>query len=265
LWITTLALVGPAFADETERAPNPTALRDRSALIVVLCEDGGRSAGGRFVEQLGRRAIAPFVRPYYRERVWLHGPAATGEAFLAGVRQLATSHDVVDALLFVHGSDDRTYFADGPLSSKQLVAGLAGRGGARLRMVYTTACYSTSTIHAWRTAGAHAVRGMCGVNRPLDFPRFMLGWLGGEDYATANRAGLASNASLHRAANALRPLLLDQIERLREEQALAAELRDLLRIATRSWFAEPWDLTESTPEILGGNARIDRLPPAHAE
>lgn len=259
------ALAGP------ERAADPTKLRDVSGLIVVICEDGGKSQTGRALDRFGRIAIAPFVRPFYKHRTWLVGKQATRGALLGSIREMAKTAEVIDVVMFIHGNPGKNHLADGVLREKELIAGLKGRGGAKLRMVYTTACYSETMLAAWHQTGAYAVRGMTGVNRPLDFPRFMLGWLGGEDYATANQRGLGTNASLHRLYNLMRPRLmkrlklararLDKRAKARELARTEQQLRGLLGMAVDRWFKEPWDLAESTPRIHGADARIDRLPP----
>lgn len=262
----------PAWADGS--APDRKAMADESAIVITLCEDGGKTPAGRAMESFGRAALDPFVRRAYRTRTWLVGAQATPKAFLDALRGAAREHRAVDVLLFAHGSPGKTHLAGGVLTPAELVAGLKGRGGERLRMVYTTTCYSDTFLAAWSETGAWAVRGMKGVNRPLDFPRFFLGWLAGEDYQTANQAGLRMNESLHQAYNRLAPELRPRLARAREAlgsyepltsagESARTAAREALRMAGR-WFAGPWDLEESRPILRGGEARIDRLPPAAA-
>ncbi len=267
----TLSLVLLVSLLPSAQAEDPKSVAQQSAVVIVLCEDGGRTPAGRAMESFGRLALAPLVRRAYNQRTWLVGKRATPKAFLAAIREAAGTHRAVDVILFAHGTPNKTHLAGGTLTGKQLVRGLKGRGGDRIRMVYTTTCYSKTVLDSWRQSGAWAVRGMRGVNRPLDFPRFLLGWLGGEDYGTANEAGFKLNERLHKAYNEYGPLLKLQLANLRrileyiepgteEGKQLKQGLLDALRVMSR-WFRKPrWDIEDSRPQILGPKARIDRLP-----
>lgn len=247
------------------------AVAQQSAVVIVLCENGGKTPAARAMTTFGRIALSPFVQRAYRSRIWLVGAKATPQAFLEAIRQAAKTHKAVDVILFAHGSPDKTHLAGGFITGEQLVRGLKGRGGQRLRMVYTTTCYSDTFLDAWTRAGAWAVRGMSGVNRPLDFPRFFLGWLGGEDYRQANKAGFEFNQRLHQLYNKYSPQIKQQLAALRAllkgyqpmtaaGRQLRVDALDALRIAGR-WFREGhWDIEQSRPQIRGPKARIDRLP-----
>lgn len=267
-WMVLLVacLTSTSFAQEAVKV-DARALADRSALVVVMCEDGGKTPTGRLMDRAGKALLEPFVKQYYARRAWLTSEAATTEAFLGAVRDAAKEKDVVDCLLFLHGSADKSWFADGPLPSAAMVAGLKGRGGDKLRMVYTTACYSDTVLAAWTEVGTWAVRGMKGENRPLDFPRFWLGWIQGEDYARANARAFATNEALHGLANDLRPRLTGALARLEKRLGGGADgkpsaLAGLAAKARTRWFAQTWDIEESRPKVVGGEARIDRTKTA---
>lgn len=243
--------------------------RPHSAVVVVLCEDGGRTPAGRLLERFGRVALDPVLRPFYRTRRWLVGAQATPAAFLEAVRGAGRVHGAVDVILFAHGMKGYIRLAGGRLTAEDLVRGLAGRRGERIRMVWTSACYSDSFLEAWKRVGAWAYRGVRGVNRPLDFPRFMIGWLSGADYGAASRAGFAANRAMHRLYNrhrapvvaalrSARNLLRGWRPRTALGRALRGALLDVIRISLR-WFHSSWDIEESRPVVRGGAARIDRL------
>jgi len=243
----------------------------QSAVVIVLCENGGKTPAARTMTTFGRIALAPLVRKAYRSKTWLVGAKATPQAFLAAIRTAAKKHKAVDVILFAHGSPNKTHLAGGFLTGEQLIKGLKGRGGQRLRMVYTTTCYSDTFLDAWTQAGAYAVRGMSGVNRPLDFPRFMLGWLGGESYEQANKAGFELNQRVHKLYNQHSPRIKQQLTALRallegyapltdEGKKLRLSALDALRLSRRWFRKDRWDIEESRPKIRGAKARINQLP-----
>ncbi|RME04611.1 MAG: hypothetical protein D6805_02360 [Planctomycetota bacterium] len=241
-----------------------------AAVVVVMCEPYNRSAG-KMLEKYGKRLLEPWVRPYYRTKYWLLGPDATPEAFLQTIRKAAKSHKVVDVLIFAHGKKGYLILAGKKtLSNAQIVQGLQHRGGEKIRMVYTTACYSQTHLKAWKQAGAFAVRGAPGVNRPLDFPRFYLGWMLGEDFRKASQNGYKWNKILHQFYNQLHPFLRQTLRlssrwlqkyqpRQPREKKLYRRLKGALRIM-KHWFRTSWNPEESKPYFLGGNPRIYQNP-----
>lgn len=238
-----------------------------TAAIVVMCENGGKTLPARVAEQGGFYLLWPWLWPFYQKIFWLVGEKATKKRFLDTLKKATLYYKAVDVYLFLHGRSYGHSFADGELTPSELVREMKKAKGDRIRMVYTTACYSyPHFFNAWRKIGAKAVRGMKGVNRPLDFPRFLLGWLFGETYEEANRAGFQWNRKAHKIVNLIRPYLVIWIHKalkkhrelpLRERQK--KDIRDFL-LYFHNWFHEPWDIRESYPHIVGKKVRLYDIP-----
>lgn len=252
------------------------AVAQQSAIVIVLCENGGKTPAARFNEGFGRVAIDPFVRPFYRSRYWLVGAEATKKNFFETIRRAAKSHRAVDILLFAHGQKKSTKLADGSFSPKDLVSELKGRGGKKIRMLFTTTCYSRHNfIKAWKEVGAWGIRGMTGVNRPLDFPVFFLNWLAGRDYSSCNQRGFRANIRYHKIYNRIHPKLKQNLRQarmaLRQNKPKDKSSLQAWRVAnsfvrlTYRWFRKPWKVKSSRPHISGDDARIDLLPSQRKE
>ncbi|GIW73283.1 MAG: hypothetical protein KatS3mg102_2825 [Planctomycetota bacterium] len=251
----------PLFVEPLERhLRRKLEARARRGVVLFMCERGPLDTA-RAIEDLGEAILGPLLRAAYAEVVVVRGTEATPEDFFAAIRSLAARREAVDLILLAHGSPDRLWLREGrPIRGADIVEQLEGRGGERLRMVYSSLCYGASLNQAWRKAGARAVAGAVDVKIPLDLPAFLLGWLAGGEYASVMAQAYAANLRLH----ALREQLAD---RLRPGYA---SLRPVLEEAgpgraARFYldaFFEPeaWQGWKSYPVIEGGGVTIDTFP-----
>lgn len=186
--------------------------RQRRGAVMLLCERGD-PATAEAIEATGEAIFAPTMALAYEDVVILKGEEATPQAFFDAIRQVASRREAVDVFLYAHGSPKTLHLKrDSVIRNQDLVRELKGRGGERVRMVYSTLCFGETMNQAWLEAGARAVSGAVNVHMPIDALPFMLGWLAGEEYGSLMGKSVKFNDAIHDARNALvaanKPLLL---------------------------------------------------------
>ena len=85
----------------------------RSALVVAMVENGGRTPYGRFAEGDGKRLLGSLAAPLYGGVTILAGEGATPDAFFEALHAAGDAHDAVDVLVFAHGTEERYVLSGG--------------------------------------------------------------------------------------------------------------------------------------------------------
>jgi hypothetical protein len=143
-------------------------------------------------ESLGRS----FLQPHYRAVHLVKGRDATLPA-LSGRLNTAASNPAVKAvdLIFVtHGLSDRVVFSDGRKSMAQvkddIISKLSAADRAKLRMVFSTACFGATHRDEWMAAGFNTVSGSRKIyaDSGTSYPAFLAAWVGGQTFSAAVKA-----------------------------------------------------------------------------
>jgi hypothetical protein len=137
------------------------------------------------------------LRPHYGRMRALTDRAATRPAFVRSITQVAAQSqiDAVDAIVVLHGSPGRLIFDDGngkgdSVDVRDLIPDLAS-ARAKLRVLYSTACYGLSHAQAFVDAGFDAACGAIGscANGPVEYPQVLSMWSHGHTFKDAVNKG----------------------------------------------------------------------------
>ena len=133
---------------------------------------------------------------YGRVRV-LSEHNAGREAFVRAINQLANRPEIraVDAIVVLHGNPGRLVFDDGhgkgvSVAVTSLVPELAP-AKAKLRILYSTACFGLSHAQDFVDAGFDAACGAIGqcANGPVEYPQVLSMWSHGHTFKDAVNKG----------------------------------------------------------------------------
>ncbi len=234
--------------------------RERRGAVMLLCElqDAETSEA---IESLGEEIFAPIMGMAYGEVEILRGERAVPEIFFEAIREVAARRDVVDIFLFAHGSPDHLWFKNRrSATGEDILTELEGRGGEKVRMVYSTLCWGETMNKAWRQVGAEAASGAVDVHIPVEAPPFILGWLAGQEYGSLTARCFQLNRGAHDLRNQLATSLEPALRTLQDnlDQSDPARAIDYYL----DWFLRDgeWEIWKSTPLIEGGGVTIDTFP-----
>ena len=160
----------------------------------------------------------------------LQGAGASQANFVTRLDQITARPGVraVDVIFMTHGLTDNVVFATGGIVAvatvrSMIVANLTMAQRAKLRMVFSTACFGASHRSAWRDSGFKIVSGSREIyaDSAASYPAFLSTWTVGGSFSAAivaaNVAGLASGwdpaASLWLSVS--HPSLADQVNSFR--------------------------------------------------
>jgi len=156
--------------------------------------------------------------PRYNTVYLLSGAAATQTNFVSRLGESTAKQGVraVDVIFMTHGLSDTIVFTTGGSVTAaslrdRIVHSLSASQRAKLRMLFSTACFGASHRSAWRDAGFKMVSGSRKVyaDSAASYPVFLGTWTVGGSFSTAiagaNAAGTTSGwdavASLWAAAH----------------------------------------------------------------
>jgi hypothetical protein len=220
-------LAGPAGA----ATPVSKAQRELVILSTDLSQGGPLERALYDVVEMGGTGLGvTSLGTRYNAVHLLQGAGATQSNFVARLDQITARAGVraVDVSFMTHGLTDNVVFATGGLVTvatvrNMITANLTTAQRAKLRMLFSTACFGASHRSAWREAGFKMVSGSREVyaDSAASYPAFLGTWTVGGNFATAilaaNVAGGASGwdtaASLWLSIN--RPSLASQVDSFR--------------------------------------------------
>ena len=137
------------------------------------------------------------LRPQYGRMRVLTDRAATRPAFVRAITQVAAQPqiDAVDVIVVLHGSPGRLIFDNGSgkgdsVDVRDLIPDLAP-ARAKLRILYSTACYGLSHAQPFVDAGFDAACGAIGscANGPVEYPQVLSMWSHGHTFKDAVNKG----------------------------------------------------------------------------
>ena len=190
---------------ETQAAARTTGKDQRVLLIVSNLSSGATQyeALYEFIEAQGVSLAQNKLGSKYRRIYVLTGNNATREKFVEKLAVLASSAEnrAIDVFIHLHGGPGRLYFAGGATDTDVLGTEIANQGlSGKGRIVYSSACYGSTHIQDFLTAGFLAGSGAKLVNAAstYEYPEFIRQWGAGNSFGTAmSRADKATarNAS----------------------------------------------------------------------
>lgn len=234
--------------------------RERRGAVMLLCELQDAETSDA-IETLGEQIFAPVMGMAYGEVEIIRGERALPEPFFEAIRQVAARRDVVDIFLFAHGSPDHLWFKNRrSATGEDILRELEGRGGEKVRMVYSTLCWGESMNQAWRKVGAQAASGAVDVHIPIEAPPFILGWLAGQEYGSLTARCFELNRDAHDLRNQLALSLEPSLRMLQDNLGTSDPERAIDYYL--DWFLRDgeWEIWKSTPLIEGGGVTIDTFP-----
>jgi hypothetical protein len=137
-----------------------------------------------------------FLRPSYRAVHLVKGRGATFDALSSRLNTAASNAGVrvVDLVFVTHGLSDRVVFSDGSRTMAQvkdaILAKLSAPDRAKLRMVFSTACFGATHRDEWLAAGFNTASGSRKIyaDSGTSYPAFLAAWVGGQPFSAAVRA-----------------------------------------------------------------------------
>lgn len=137
-----------------------------------------------------------FLRPNYRAVHVVKGTDATLAALTSKLNAAASNAavKVVDLIFVTHGLNEQVAFADKRRSMDEvkqaIVTGLSASDRAKLRAVFSTACFGASHRDGWIAAGFNVASGSRGVyaDSGTSFPAFLTAWAAGQSFSDAVKA-----------------------------------------------------------------------------
>ena len=129
--------------------------------------------------------------------------AATRGGFVAKLDELTakTSLRAVDVIFITHGLDANVLFSNGAFTMAsvrdRILANLTTGQRAKLRMLFSTACFGASHRLAWRAAGFNTVSGSRAVyaDSAATYQPFLTSWLAGVNFGLSVTAANAAGAT----------------------------------------------------------------------
>ena len=161
-----------------------------------------------FLEAAGPLLIDTILRPTYKTVINSTGTQCTKAAFLSALQNLAADTNImaIDVILNLHGENNKIWFFDGATPMADLKTQIQALNiGAKLRILYSGACYASSHTSDFVASGFDAASGAVAVtaNQPVEYPTFLTLW----------GAGLSFNDAITFGENPVTRIPLDQIAR----------------------------------------------------
>ncbi|MGE3306483.1 MAG: hypothetical protein AB7I52_10975 [Rhizobiaceae bacterium] len=168
----------------------------REAIIFVTNLSQGNSLESAFydVVEFGAAVLAQgALSPVYRNVFTIQGNGATLSALRLNLNTMTAKPSVraVDLIFVTHGLSDRVLFADGRRTMNEvrdaILSDLSPEQRAKLRMLFSTACFGATHRAKWREAGFRVVSGSEGIyaDSALSYPAFLGAWVAGQSFRNA--------------------------------------------------------------------------------
>lgn len=134
------------------------------------------------------------LTPVYRRVHLVKGRSATLAALVSTLNAAASDPSVkaVDLIFVTHGLSDKVVFSPDARVSMYVVrqailSGLSSADRAKLRAVFSTACYGASHRGDWTGAGFNVVSGSRKIyaDSALSYGAFLAAWASGQSFASA--------------------------------------------------------------------------------
>lgn len=175
----------------------------RNAVIFVANLAQGTSLEQAFYNLVQFAAVTiaqGSLGPAYNHVTTIQGGSATLAQLHAALKSEAnrSGSQAVDLIFVTHGLSNEVLFSDGKKSmttvSSAIVDSLNDSQRAKLRMVFSTACFGASHRTAWLNAGFKTASGSAGIyaDSATSYPAFFGAWVVGTRFSDA--VGVANAA-----------------------------------------------------------------------
>lgn len=212
----------------------PVRVAERELVQVIhLAEDAAVDVRPlyQFIEESTQTLTTTLLANSYARVTFLKGSRASLAGFVHALK-LSTDRpgiEAVDVLFTTHGHTNQVVFEDGRYSEgvvlDALIQGLPPEGRAKLRVLFSTACFGASHRDMWRDAGFTEVAGAVGIyaDAAVSYPAFLTAWAAGLTFAQA--VDLANAADIGDLADEAARVYF----RVRDKADLAAEVNSTRR------------------------------------
>jgi hypothetical protein len=193
---TTSASAHRSVPTAASKATSVAQSQRQAVLFVADLSSGATGLEKGFYQFVTFAAVAlgqTFLPSHYNEVTVVQGPAATLGGLVSALAG-ATSHSnilAVDLVFVTHGLSNQVEFADGLKSmttvQNAITSGLSSAQRAKLRVVFSTACFGATHRAAWIAAGFKAASGSLGIyaDSATSYPTFLHSWWQGETFGQA--------------------------------------------------------------------------------
>jgi hypothetical protein len=166
----------------------PVSKSQRELLLFIAnlapSQPGPAQAFYNFVEFAAQSLATTALAPQYNQIHVVTGSQATLANLVSKLSQIAgkTNVKALDLIFVTHGLSGSVAFSNGTSSittvSNAIKSGLTAAKRAKLRMVFSTACYGASHNAGWLSAGFKAASGSKKIyaDSALSFPAFLGAW-----------------------------------------------------------------------------------------
>jgi hypothetical protein len=170
--VAALATQAGAGASSGTAAAIAKGQREAVVLVTTLSANNPSPLEQGFYDLVESGAIvsgAVMLGPRYAKVTIMKDAAATRSGLVNALRTAAshTGTKAVDLFLSTHGLDNALVFADGERTignvRNAILVGLTAGQRAKLRIVYSTACFGQSHLTGWLQAGFKAASGSRGI------------------------------------------------------------------------------------------------------
>ena len=183
--------------------PKPVAKAERELVQIILLSPDyvdAERALYEFIESSTETLTRSILGPVYRRMTFLKGSAATlpGLVDALGTASGRPGIEAVDLLFTTHGTGNKVLLAEGQLADtavRDAVRTLSPAKRAKLRIVFSTACFGATHLDSWIGAGFTEASGAEGIyaDSAVSYAPFLVAWAAERTFAQAVAAANAAD------------------------------------------------------------------------
>jgi hypothetical protein len=190
--------------------PRPVTKAERELVQIILVSDGytgAERAMYEFIEVATEGLTTTILGPHYKRLTFVKGADATRAGVVSALDAAAgrSGVEAVDLLFTTHGSGSKLTVADGEIDDTVLGEAITGRLSsarrAKLRMVFSTACFGETHLDMWSDVGFTEASGAEGIyaDSAVSYAPFLTAWATERTFAEA--VAMANAADVGNAAD----------------------------------------------------------------
>jgi hypothetical protein len=184
--------------------PRPVTKAERELVQIILVSDGytgAERAMYEFIEVATEGLTTAILGPHYQRMTFVKGAAATLDGVTSALNAAAgrSGVEAVDLLFTTHGSGSKMTLADGEVKDTTLGSAITARLSparlAKLRIVFSTACFGETHLDMWTDVGFTEASGAEGIyaDSAVSYAPFLTAWAAERTFAEAVAAANAAD------------------------------------------------------------------------
>ena len=184
--------------------PRPVTKAERELVQIILVSDGytgAERAMYEFIEVATEGLTTAILGPHYQRMTFVKGAAATLDGVTSALNAAAgrSGVEAVDLLFTTHGSGSKMTLADGEVKDTTLGSAITSRLSparlAKLRIVFSTACFGETHLDMWTDVGFTEASGAEGIyaDSAVSYAPFLTAWAAERTFAEAVAAANAAD------------------------------------------------------------------------